>query len=78
MIFIVQDNGIGRKAAIVKSLDSTHKGIYIIDQIFFLLNQYNSEKLSYEIIDMENILHEPTGTKVVLTVPINMKYIIYE
>lgn len=60
----ITDNGIGRKAAGKYSLSSTHKGIEIMKNFYELYNQIHQNNISYEIIDLYNDIHEPTGTKV--------------
>jgi len=78
LLITVRDNGIGRKAARTLATDSTGRGLKVIDQIFALLNQYNHEKLDYEITDLADGSGAPCGTEVKMTIPLNLKYVFYE
>jgi two-component sensor histidine kinase len=78
MLIEVEDNGIGRHAASAFGGNSTGKGLGILDQYFEILNKYHAEKITYTIFDLQAADLQAAGTRVVITIPVNMKYKIYE
>lgn len=71
---VIEDNGVGRKrAAELKSLSATrHKsmGLGITRHRMHLLNNAETMGLTIEIIDKMNQHAEPSGTKVVVRIPL--------
>lgn len=71
---VIEDNGIGRaKAKELKSKTATSRkslGMELTENRLSLLNKHAELNASVEIIDMENEMKEPTGTKVVLKIPV--------
>ena len=61
----VEDNGTGR---IVKQTKDTGIGTSTYRKLFDILNQKNSNKASFEIIDL------PQGTKIEVKIPYTYKY----
>ena len=66
----ITDNGIGRKAAREKSGFSTGKGLGIMEQIFKLYEKLYNISITQEIIDLYNDNGNPSGTQVVVKVPL--------
>ncbi len=72
---IIEDNGVGRasSATIQKNRISSavheSKGIGIIRERLDLMMQKTGKPADVEIIDMYNNKKEPTGTKVIITIP---------
>jgi len=73
MEIIVRDNGIGRAAAQKMNTTGTGHGIKTIKRIFEIMNNYNSEKASIEIIDLMDA-GKPSGTEVKLRIPVNYNF----
>lgn len=67
----IKDNGIGRQRAKELNKDSTHKGLKIIDQFYFLINKFNKSKITQEIIDLCDKEGRPAGTKVIVKIPLD-------
>ncbi len=63
---IVDDDGVGRKQSVI--LD-TGLGTGTYQNLFAILNQKNKSKADFEIIDKEQ------GTKVVVKIPVDYKYV---
>lgn len=74
------DNGIGRKNAAVNktSHQSTGKGLAMMNQFFREVNKINDRKISVNIIDLSDDSGNPSGTEVLITIPLQMKYRMYE
>ncbi len=70
----ITDNGVGRKRASKTKTDSTGMGMLVMNHYFTLLNKYNSVKIKQEIVDLYDEKGNPAGTKVILEIPINIKY----
>lgn len=72
---MILDNGVGRKRAEELNKDSTQKGLKILDQFYSHINKFNRLKITQEIIDLYNKDGKPSGTKVIVRIPIdfNMK-----
>ena len=68
---IIEDNGIGRQKAKEMSKHSTGKGLGIIDQILDLYKKLNNIEIQYKIIDNYDKNNQPSGTRVVIEVPLN-------
>lgn len=72
---VIKDNGIGRaeSSVIQKNKISTgvhqSKGIGIIRERLNLMQQKTGKPADVEIIDLHNHKNEPTGTKVIITIP---------
>jgi LytS/YehU family sensor histidine kinase len=71
---VIKDDGIGRKKAqALKSKSSTgHKsmGLQITSDRVAIINKITQKEASVEIIDLEDQEGNPTGTKVVLIIPV--------
>lgn len=65
----VEDNGIGREAAMRLPARKTGVGLDIINEYLMLFNRNNGRKLSYEIIDLHDDREKPCGTLVKINVP---------
>ena len=63
---IVEDNGIGRKAAILgRTVPSTGKGVKLVKEYMNILNKKDNRKMSIDIVDLyEN--DKPSGTRVII------------
>lgn len=75
LIIFIEDNGIGRfkSAEIRNNSNYTHKsfGTQITDERINLLNEiYSSNKASVNITDLYDDFSHPTGTKVIIKLPI--------
>ncbi len=62
---IIDDNGIGRKAASQK--ESTGKGLKIVDQIIELYEKLTKVKFTYQIEDKHDLEGNALGTRVVVS-----------
>ncbi len=71
---IIEDNGVGRKAAAKQNKRSTRKGIALFRQFADFYNRYNKEKMHFDIVDLFNELGEPAGTRVEIAVPIGYDF----
>ncbi len=71
LICIVEDNGIGRKAAsALKPLhDKTSLGISIIQKRISLINQSSGTSIRLEYLDLYDELKTPQGTKAIIIFP---------
>lgn len=68
----VQDNGIGRvKATVLSNRKKEHvsKATLIMNDRINVFNKLNSNKMSMAILDLSDKKGQPTGTRVVLTIP---------
>ena len=74
LIIAVEDNGVGRATAIIER--DSHKsysngiGLFIIEQRIKMLQELHSSG-AFKIIDLQDDLGRPTGTKVILTIPVD-------
>lgn len=77
---LITDNGIGRQrsAETIEKPDSTGKGMQLMGQFFTELNKYNENKINFTITDLEKEDGSPAGTEVILDIPVNLKFRIYE
>ena len=69
----VTDDGIGReKAASLKSKSATHKshGLKVTSQRIDMMNKLNSTGAQVDVLDLKDESGHPTGTRVVLIIPI--------
>jgi ligand-binding sensor domain-containing protein/putative methionine-R-sulfoxide reductase with GAF domain len=72
---IIEDNGIGRARSTtiqknkISSAVHQSKGIGIIRERLNLMQQKTGKPAKVEIIDQYNNINEPTGTKVIITIP---------
>lgn len=73
MIFSIEDNGIGRQAAMryksMQHIEYQSKGITLTQNRLELLNSMNNEKITTEIIDLADEAGQPAGTRVVIVFP---------
>lgn len=67
----VEDNGVGRKAAEQAGKDG--RGLRITAELYNILNQMNSQPVSYEIIDLHDVSGESAGTRVLIMVPLELE-----
>ncbi len=74
IIFNIQDDGIGRAKAKELSTDSTGFGLQIMDSYYKLFNEYNEARITHEIIDLYDDAGKPSGTKVVVSIPLKFSY----
>jgi len=70
---LVRDNGIGRAASKKLNTSGSGHGIKTVKRIFEIMNHYNTEKASVEIIDLMET-GNPTGTEVTLRIPVNYNF----
>jgi LytS/YehU family sensor histidine kinase len=70
----VEDNGIGRKKAAESKTKSTGKGMKIMKQYFEVFNERNQEKITFEIVDLTDENREACGTKVIIKIPLSMRF----
>lgn len=72
---VIDDNGIGRKrSAELNSIrHKTHKSFATaaMDRRIGLLNSYNDQKITIEYIDKYSNIDQPTGTMIIINIPIN-------
>ena len=74
LICIIEDNGIGRsKASVLKQeqlIKHQSMGMKVTEDRLKLLNQLNMERPSVTIIDLFDEKHQPSGTRVEITIPV--------
>jgi ligand-binding sensor domain-containing protein len=75
LVCIIEDNGIGRKRSMElhQSQYHTSVGMKNVEERIELLNSTAREKISVDIIDLEDPGGNATGTRVILKFPINRK-----
>jgi hypothetical protein len=66
---IIEDNGIGREAALGHST-STGKGLKLTGEFYDILNQINKRPIKHFVIDLYNSSGNPSGTRVEVWVPV--------
>ncbi|MCF8234076.1 MAG: histidine kinase [Bacteroidales bacterium] len=74
IIISIQDDGIGRAKAKELSTDSTGFGLQIMDNYYKLFNEYNEARIAHEIVDLYDDNGKPSGTKVVVSIPLKFSY----
>jgi len=72
----IEDNGIGRKQAQLTGSSGTGRGLQIMEQFYATFNTYNKQKIRSEIIDLEDDAGNALGTRVEITVPVGMRYVV--
>ncbi|MFT4758575.1 MAG: sensor histidine kinase YesM [Paraglaciecola sp.] len=76
IVFTIEDNGIGRKAAAEMKSNSARKtqfksiGMELTKDRLAMTNQFYGTNASIEVIDLENDKGEASGTRVVVRLPI--------
>ena len=74
IIFKVADNGIGREASktLKHELEQEKESLSmkIFNERLFTLNKYSGKKITYEIIDLKDANGKPTGTEVIINLPV--------
>lgn len=68
-VFIIEDNGIGRKESATKNKTSTGLGLKIVNAYIELFNNYNKEKIRQIINDLYDENNEARGTMVTIIIP---------
>lgn len=75
LICILEDNGIGRKAALqfksVNAIEYQSKGMSLTAERIAMLNKDNSEKITMQIDDLEDDQQKPLGTRVTISFPVS-------
>jgi hypothetical protein len=74
LVITVEDNGIGRDQAAEMTRESTGMGMQLMEHYFSLLNQYNHIKIEQEITDLFDDADAPAGTRVVVHIPVDLKF----
>lgn len=77
-VMAIEDNGIGREEAKRMNVSTTRKGLELFKLYIGLFNNYNSEKIRQEIIDLYNPDGSSAGTRVTITIPIKYDYSLNE
>ena len=72
---IIQDNGIGRKAAAMLERNQSGLGNSILENYIEIYNSYNKTKFIFTIDDLEDREGNATGTRVILLIPDDIKTI---
>ncbi|WP_396188702.1 histidine kinase [Flavobacterium sp.] len=76
IIVIIDDNGIGRqKSEVLNSIkNKKHQSFatHALQNRINLINQYNQNNIAIEIIDKTHPNDQPTGTKVIIKIPLNI------
>ncbi len=70
----IKDDGVGRAKAKELSTDSTGFGLQIMENYYRLFNEYNEARIAHEIIDLYDNTGKPSGTKVVVSIPLKFSY----
>jgi len=77
ILFIVQDNGVGRVKAAELESESTGMGMQIMQQYFDLLNRFNAMKIKQTVVDLYDDSGKPAGTKVIIEIPEKINFNLY-
>jgi ligand-binding sensor domain-containing protein len=74
LICILEDNGIGRKAAMkyksISPIEYQSKGLSLTSERIAMLNKNSEHEISMQIVDLEDNLHNGLGTIVTIRFPI--------
>ncbi|MDZ7774347.1 MAG: hypothetical protein U5L09_01410 [Bacteroidales bacterium] len=70
---LIEDDGVGRKQSAEYNRESTGQGNKIISEYVKLFNEYNKQKITYQILDLYHN-REPAGTRVVIYIPEKYDY----
>jgi hypothetical protein len=70
LFILIEDNGMGREATLRIGTQSTGKGEKIMNQFLELYEKITGIKIDSKIYDLYSPLGEPTGTKVVIGIPL--------
>ena len=74
IVFEVTDNGIGREASKSKKQNRENENdslsTKIFDERLFTLNKYSGQKITYEIVDLKDDHEHPSGTSVIISLPV--------
>lgn len=73
LVCTIEDNGIGRKAAAKRQSRPLHQsmGTTVTQQRLELLNTIHERKFQVEVVDLYSPEQTPSGTRVMLRIPIN-------
>jgi len=74
--FIIEDNGIGRKASAEISTHSTGVGLQVFSDFFEIMNHYNADKAGFKIEDLFSSDGLSSGTRVEMFIPSTYQYTI--
>ncbi|MGE5356172.1 MAG: histidine kinase [Deltaproteobacteria bacterium] len=76
MIYIIEDNGIGRKKAAGIGSQGTQSGIDMLKKLHLIFNQANTDKITqiYEDEFIDGIENKKYGTRVIIRVPKDYSY----
>ena len=69
----IEDNGIGRQQAMQQKSGSTGQGLKMLQAIYDRLNQPNKAKIVQRFTDLTNEEGNPTGTRVEIRFPMNIR-----
>ena len=72
----IDDNGVGREQTRKTKSGSTGKGQKIMQEYYQIFNAKNEQKITCEIIDKEDEIGKPTGTRVVVKIPVGYRYVL--
>ena len=80
LFILITDNGIGRtqSAKQAEKPDSTGKGLTLMQQFFDIVNKYSELKISAVLTDLFDNDGSPSGTRVKISIPLKIKYKIYD
>lgn len=70
----VEDNGIGRKKAVLMETSGSGTGLKILNEQIDIYNQFNENKINIEINDLEDSTGEATGTRFSIYIPDNYSF----
>jgi hypothetical protein len=74
LICILEDNGVGRKAAMqyksISPINYQSKGLSLTADRIAMFNQEHTEKINMAIEDLEDKFHNPLGTRVTISFPV--------
>jgi len=74
LICVLEDNGIGRKAAMrfksISPIEYQSKGLSLTAERITMLNKNSMHEISMHIDDLEDDLHNALGTRVTISFPI--------
>ncbi|PLX10396.1 MAG: hypothetical protein C0598_10470 [Marinilabiliales bacterium] len=70
----ISDDGIGRKKSKELKTQGTGIGLKLMDNYFKLFNEFNKNKITYNITDLYDNKGNPSGTNIKVLIPRGFKY----
>lgn len=74
LVVSISDTGIGRKRAHNEDNGGNGYGLKILHEIYTIVNKHNYNKVKEQIKDLYDEKGNPSGTEVLVQIPVNLKY----